>query len=69
MLVRAVGYRGTTCKPSDRTAVTGMRDEGVGSAAQIKAMKQAEFVKGKDVFWKGSWQVPWRIYRHATRRN
>ena len=69
MLVRAVGYRGTTCKPSDRTAVTGMRDEGVGSAAQIKAMKQAEFVKGRMCSGRASWQVPWRIYRHATRRN
>ena len=45
--------RGTTCNPSDYTAATGMCDEGVGSAAQIKAMKQAEFVKGKDAFWLG----------------
>ena len=45
--------RGTTCNPSDFTAATGMCDEGVGSAAQIKAMKQAEFVTGKDVFWSG----------------
>ena len=45
--------RSTRSNPSDYTGVAGMSNEGVGSAAQIKAIKQAEFANKEDMFWSG----------------